>query len=96
MTLPTRWKLASALVAAGLYDMADKAVVGFYDDFLSPVDLPISMLVFDLREVGTPEALLIAEDAKNGLYDATEAEADSWVNSPDGRETFANFLKANK
>ena len=91
--LPTRWKLAAALIAAGLYDMADKAVSGYWDDFLSPLDFPISALVAELEKIGTPDALLVAEQAKEGDFDATIEEGDAWAASPDGAQAFKKLLR---
>jgi hypothetical protein len=93
MALPTRWKLACALIAAELYDMADRAVVGYYDDYLSPLDAPISALVAELAEVGTPAALLVRGYAMAGDFDATEDEAIAWAQTPEGQKTFAAFMK---
>jgi hypothetical protein len=86
--LPTRWKLAAALIAAGLYDMADKAVSGYYDDFMSPLDAPIFALVADLKKIGTPDALLVAEQAIEGDFDGTAAEGEAWAASPEGVAAF--------
>lgn len=91
--LPTRWRLACALIAAELYDMAERAAAGYYDDFDSPLDMPITTLVADLRQVGTPAALLIAEDAMQGEFDASDAEAEAWGRSPEAQEAFANVLR---
>ena len=77
--LPTRWKLACALVAAELYDMADRAVTGLYDDYLSPLDTPIMTLAAELQEVGTPDAMLVRTQVINGEFDATPEEAEAWV-----------------
>jgi hypothetical protein len=90
--LPTRWKLACALVAAELYDMADRAVSGWYDDYLSPLDTPIMQLVNDLQQAGTPDAMLVREQVIAGEFDATPEEANTWAKSPEGRETFASLL----
>jgi hypothetical protein len=90
--LPTRWKLACALIAAGLYDMADRAVSGWYDDYLSPLDAPTMELVNDLQKAGTPAATLIREQVLEGDFDATAEEADAWAASPEGREAFKSFL----
>jgi hypothetical protein len=90
--LPTRWKLAAALVAAELYDMADRAVVGWYDDYLSPLATPITELVNDLQKAGTPAAMLIREQVLEGDFDSTAEEAQAWAASPEGREAFKSFL----
>jgi hypothetical protein len=87
--LPTRWQLAIDLVSAGLISHADKAVAGWYDDYLSPLDLPTTQLVNDLQKAGTPAAMLIREQVIKGDYDATAEEAEAWAASPEGREAFA-------
>lgn len=92
MKLPSRWKLACALIAAGLYDMAEVAADGFYDDFASPLPMPIHQLVADLRKVGTPEAMIVAQDAINGEFDATDEEAERWAMSPEGKDSMAKLL----
>lgn len=58
--------------------MADAAVTGHYDDFLSPLDMPITALITDLRKIDTPAALVVAQQAIDGEFDATEEEADAW------------------
>jgi len=93
MTTPTRWKLASALIAAGLYDLADRAVSGWYDDFLSPLALPAMTLAAELERIGTPEALYVRGQVIAGEFDATEAEANAWAASPEGRKAFAQLLR---
>jgi hypothetical protein len=90
--LPTRWRLAAALAAAGLYDMADKAVAAIYDDYLSPLDNPMTQLVNDLQKAGTPAAKLIREQVIQGEYDGTAEEAEAWAASPEGREAFASLF----
>jgi len=91
--LPTRWKLASALIAAGLYDMAERAVLGLYDDYLSPYDLPITILAHELQRIGTPEALLIRRQAMAGEFDATAEEGALWAQSPEGQAMLAKMRK---
>ena len=90
--LPTRWKLACALIAAELYDMADRAVSGWYDDYLSPLDLPTMALVDELQQIGTPAAMLVRQQVIDGDFDATAEEADAWAASPEGQAMFAKFI----
>jgi hypothetical protein len=92
MTLPTRWKLGIDLISAGFTDMADRAIAGWYDDYLSPLDMPTTELVNDLQKAGTPAAMLIREQVIKGDYDATAEEAEAWAASPEGREAFESFL----
>ena len=58
--------------------MIEYAKNGFYDDYESPIATPIIRLVQDCLENGINE---IAERAKNGEYDATKEESDTWFNT---------------
>jgi hypothetical protein len=84
----TKDKLASALRFIELPAMADKAAAGYYDDFLSPLDMPIMQLVRDLTTAGTPAARALAQRVMNGEFDATKEEAETWANSAEGQATF--------
>lgn len=87
---PTTERLAQALEAAGApTDMIDRARAGFYDDYKSPLALPITELVKDARANGLDA---IAADAMDGRYDATKEESDAWFNSPDGQAAFRDLL----
>ena len=66
--------LSLALREAGLNEMAKKAVMGYYHDFLSPLATPAMQLASDLREVGTPAALAIRKRLLDGEFDATNDE----------------------
>jgi hypothetical protein len=68
-------KLADELRRIGLWSMAQKAADGFYDDFLSPLPMPISRLVADLGEAGTSEALALQTRVMNGEFDAKNPTA---------------------
>ena len=89
----TKDKLADALLAADLPEMAAKAREGYYDDFLSPLDLPILALATDLAKAGTPAALVLCRRVIDGDFDATREESDAWANSPDGQAVFAKFFE---
>lgn len=78
MTEPTKERLAAALREAGLLDLAAEAERGLYDDYESPMAFPQMNLVHRLGEVGTPEALAIADQVRNGDFDGTTEEAEAW------------------
>lgn len=99
MTEHTTVKLAKALQAVpGIpRDLIQRAVDGYYHDYLSPLAMPEIQLVTDLRTLAalpaTPRdsrALLrdLAQRVINGDFDATKEESDAWAASPDGQETF--------
>jgi hypothetical protein len=96
----TTAKLARALEAIpGVpAEMIERARTGFYHDFLSPLDFPEIQLVTDLRELADrpatprnsrPLLRALAEAVKNGEYDASKAESDEWMRSPEGQEAMA-------
>ena len=89
----TKDKLAGELRMAGLPKMADKAATGYYDDYLSELDTPISQLVEDLANAGTPAAMTLRRRAIDGDFDATTEESEEWVNSPEGQEAFRSFTR---
>jgi hypothetical protein len=55
--------------------MEKKARDGYYDDYDSPLSMPIHQLVNDLNARG---ALDLAQRAMNGAFDATKEEAEEW------------------
>ena len=77
----TKDKLAHALTEAGLHDMASMANVGYYHEFLSPLDLPGMQLDADLQVVGTPEARALQERHYDGEFDASIEEGEQWAAS---------------
>lgn len=83
--MKTKDRLAQALIEAGLPTMAKSASLGYYDDFLSPLDAPINSLCKDLAIHGTPEAMALRARAMAGEFDGTLAEADEWAASPEGQ-----------
>jgi hypothetical protein len=88
---PTSEKLAEALSLAGApQDMIARAEAGYYDDYKSPLATPIMALVIHARAAGLHT---IAEQAKDGEFDAQDWESDEWAQSPEGQETFAEFFK---
>jgi hypothetical protein len=91
MTMHTKDILSAALVEVGLPIMAVKAAQGYYHDFLSPLDFPELDLIGDLTEIGTPTALAMRARVMDGEFDASIAESDAWVASPDGQETISRL-----
>jgi hypothetical protein len=86
---PTSEKLVQALTAAGAPSgMIARAEAGYYDDYRSPLGLPIYQLVQDCEAVGTDELRLIAAHARDGVFDGQKWEADAWAKSTEGRKIF--------
>jgi len=83
--------LSAALVEVGLPVMGRKAAQGYYHDFLSPLDFPELDLIGDLTEIGTPPALAMRARVMDGEFDASIAESEAWVASPDGQETISRL-----
>jgi hypothetical protein len=95
----TTAKLARALTAIpGVpREMIQKAIDGYYHDFLSPLTFPEMQLVADLRRLASlpstprnsrPLLRELAQAVINGEYDASVEESKAWAESPEGRETF--------
>ena len=74
----TKDRLTKVLITAGLLGLAGKAAMGYYDDFESPLDTPITNLVNDLRTAGRED---LAQRAIDGEWDSTKEEADVWFRS---------------
>lgn len=96
----TKDKLAAALREVGLNDMADRAAKAWYDDYLSPLDSPITTLADDLAvEVSKadvharPHILALRKRVIDGDFDATAEESDAWAQSPEGQETMKLLLR---
>lgn len=99
MSEHTTVKLAKALGAIpGVpRDMIQRAIDGYYHDYLSPLATPEIQLVADLRALASQPAtprdsrpLLrqMAERVIDGEFDATREESDAWARSPEGQEVF--------
>jgi hypothetical protein len=102
----TKDMMALALREAGLEAMGDKAVMGYYHDFLSPLAMPEAQLLHDLKvELGrrvmesaaTPEPEIDAvqkliDRHMNGEFDASKEESDEWAASEEGRAAFNGFF----
>jgi hypothetical protein len=95
----TKDKLAAALRAVGLNEMADQAATGYYHDFLSPLALPEIALVngLNVEALKLPESergpiLDLRDRVINGDFDASEEEADAWASSQEGQDTFRSLI----
>ena len=96
----TKDKLADALRAVGLNDLAERAADGMYHDYLSPLAMPEMQLIRDLTDAmyeRTPDAgqaiAALRKKVIDGHFDASDEESDEWANSPDGRETFSMLVR---
>lgn len=85
--------LAGELRKAGLISMAEAAERGLYHDYLSPLAMPCVALTKHLLDIGTPEAMALRQRAVAGEFDASQAEAEAWADSQEGRETFAMLTR---
>ena len=88
----TKDLLASALRSIGCEEMALKAEVGYYDDFLSPLAMPITALLRDLDRLRTDEAMALRRRVMNGEFDATPEESEAWAKSPDGQQVLGKLF----
>ena len=91
--LPTTERLARALEALDdprLLDMIARARAGYYDDFKSILSLPLLQLIRDLEAAGHPE---MTRRVRNGEFDATDAEADVWMRSPEAKEIITHLVQ---
>jgi len=88
--IPTTERLALALIKAGAPPlMIERARAGQYDDYKSPLAMPLTQLVMDARAAGLED---IAQRTIAGEFDATKEEADAWAASPDGQAAFNELL----
>lgn len=95
----TTVKLANALreIPGMPPAMIQRAIDGYYHDYLSPLTFPEMQLVTDLRKLAAepttgPKAktalAAMAQRVIDGEFDATKEESDEWARSPEGQETF--------
>lgn len=89
--MSTKDRLAEALRAAGLDEMAEKAARGHYDDFESPLPFPMLTLVAELGRIGGV-ALRLRDRVMAGDFDATPEEAEAWAKSAEGQETLHKLM----
>ena len=61
----------------------------YYHEWVGPLAMPVLQLVADLQNV---KLGALAQRAKAGEFDATDAEAKAWSESPEGQATFREFL----
>jgi hypothetical protein len=89
--MKTKEKLAVALEKERApRSMIVRAREGYYDDFLSPLAMPIHQLVSDVRKYNLTR---IAKRAMNGDFDATKEESDAWAASDEGQETIRDLME---
>ncbi len=90
----TKDKLVKALREAHApLEMIDRAKNYYYDDYKSSVGNNIQVLVQDARKHGLAD---IAQRAMDGEFDGQQWEADDWAKSPEGQETFREFMPSKK
>jgi hypothetical protein len=75
MEMATSERLAQLLQSSGLFELAAKARIGFYDDFKSPMVTPRAHLVKDLEAASRRD---LAERARKGEFDCSKEEAEEW------------------
>jgi len=101
MTARTSERLAKALDAVGLTELAGMARDDMFHDFLSPYDLPELELEARLRSaVANADNMAKAKQIEavrqrliDGDFDADTAESEEWAQSKDGQETFSRLIK---
>lgn len=87
--------LAQELELCGLTRMAEKARNGYYHDYLSPLDMPETQLLLDLRANNhTPAVEALIQRHLNGEFDASFEESEEWANSPEGKAAMASISPA--
>jgi hypothetical protein len=87
--MSTADRLAQVLQEAGApAAMIVRAKTGIYDDYRSPLAMPISQLVADAQAAGLSDIMARAMD---GEFDGTKEESEAWAQSPEGQETFREF-----
>ena len=96
MTATTSEILAQALDAAGLPELAARARVDEFHEYLSPHALPLSQLIHELHSTKNAEAIKLARRVADGEIDASSEEADEWAASEEGQATFKEFLGKGK
>jgi hypothetical protein len=87
--------LAGELEKCGLVEMAAKAREGYYHDFLSPLDMPETQLLLDLRNANHgPAVEALIQRHLNGEFDASREESEEWANSPEGQAAMGGLSPA--
>lgn len=85
----TKDKLAGALREADLPELAHAAAQGLFDDWLSPLPMPVTELLARLADADTDKSLALRQRVIAGEFESTEEEAEAWAESPEGQATFA-------
>jgi hypothetical protein len=101
MTAATSEKLAQALDACGLAELAIRARRDEFHDFLSPHALPELLLEQALRlarnNCPDHKRRVLIEQVRqaviNGHFDASKAESDAWAESEEGQEAYRDLLR---
>lgn len=88
---PATVRLARAFKEAGAGDHEIRqAIDGYWDDFKSPLAMPISQLVAFCRRNGMRD---LSERAMAGEFDAAPDESKTWAESPEGRAAIAELMR---
>ena len=94
MTAKSSQKLANALRKEGFEELAKRAELDEFHDYLSPHDFPEMQLDVELvamiKDESRPAeqrdaAQRIREAHHDGAWDATKEESDRWAASPEGQ-----------
>jgi hypothetical protein len=102
MTARTSQKLADALRAAGLEDLAKRAEADEFHDFLSPHALPelyldelLARFHADARCTSKQRVAVLGIRNRLifGEFDADEQESSDWAESPAGQDAMNSLLK---
>jgi len=102
MTAKTSQHLADALRAAHFDALAERAEADEFHDFLSPHDLPLTVLAQILARLSTDEHVdARGHEAANNLrlrlidgeFDASDEEAEAWARSEEGQDTFKKLTE---
>lgn len=93
----TAERLAQALRDAHLYQLADRAQTGEFDDYRSEHAFPLITLTNELKAASTPQnhrqVKALIEDVKQGRFDSTREEARAWAESDEGREFMRQLME---
>lgn len=104
MTAKTSEALAKVLDEIGLVEMARKARLDTYHDYLSDLAMPEITLEAELRwnrdnaidPILAKSIEAVRQRFLNGDFDASAEESDEWAQSPEGQETFRMFTGEKK
>jgi hypothetical protein len=96
--------LAEVLRSVGLDKMAGQAATGYYHDYLSPLDMPETQLLIDLKQAISCETdqskadriQAVVNRHMNGDFDATYEESEAWAASREGQDALGSLLGGKK